>query len=410
MLEGTPFNPSTSIVGSKDRRRRLRYFAAAIITAVMNTAVVTSCGGLPTAVEPTVTPTPVPSPTPIRIANSTPTPASGTWQPLPTAVPYTPTPIPAELDRATSPLLEDVAPYIALGIPGAVITLMVVGLVWSPVAALICLLIASVRGLREEGYGSAGFRYSVLFLLPWIYLALRMAGMPPSKVVERIGYALLYGLWGLLALVFIGVGSAIAWYTALDIQAGRFPDDNEDSLSFVAGLAMVVVGMAIAIWWFISLRRLLRRHVLGDLSRSDTGQDYQPSPPMRTAYVALNVLWVLGIVTASAAGIVNVVFRGPLCPGGAIPVWLAGIMPFWICAAVMVLTWNWARKRFTLKTADSWDYPPSPTPNLLPPDDAYIAPYSHFYRMIVIPIPVGLALLVISFILYLMGGGDFSSC
>ncbi len=307
--------------------------------------------------------------------------------------------------------MEDAVPYIVFGIPGAVITVMIVGLLWSPVAAIICLLIAHVRDLREDGYGSAGFRYSLLFLLPWIYLALRMAGVPASRVVERAGYGLLYGLWGSLALVLIGGGSAIAWHTALDIQARHFPDDNEIFLTFIAGLAMVVAGLAMVVWWFVSLRRLLRRHAPRSLSHSNANDDYKPSVPIRTAYVALNILWGLGIVSAFAAGVVNVVFRGPLCPGDAIiPVWLAGIMPFWTCAAVMALVWNWARKRFTLRTADSWDYPTSPTPNLLPPDDAYITPFSHFYRMILIPIPVGLALVLFSFILYWMGGGDMVNC
>ena len=309
--------------------------------------------------------------------------------------------------------MEDVAAIVVWGIPGAIITSMAVGLLWSPIAAIICLLIARIRGLRGDGYGSAGFRYSLLFLLPWIYLALRMAGVPVPRMVERIGYALLYGVWAVLALVFIGGGPTMAWNTVLQIEDVDFSDHtlNEPFLFVVAGLTVVVAGLAIAVFWFVSLRRLLRRHVLRGLSRSNTNDDYKPSVPMRTAYVALNVLWVLGAVGAFAAGIANVVFRGPLCPSNAvIPVWLSGVMPFWTCAAGMALMWIWALKRFGFRTADSWDYPPSPTPNQLPPDDAYITPCAHFYRMIVIPAVVALALLVFSFILYLMGGGDMVNC
>ena len=46
--------------------------------------------------------------------------------------------------------------------------LMVIGLLWTPFAALICLAVARVRRLEGEGCGKAGALYSLLFLLPWV--------------------------------------------------------------------------------------------------------------------------------------------------------------------------------------------------------------------------------------------------
>ncbi len=293
--------------------------------------------------------------------------------------------------------------FVFWGILGAPVALAAVGLLWSPFAATICFLIARKRGLMWDGYGWAGFRYSVLFLLPWMYLVLRMAGVPASKVVERAGYALLYGVWGVIALAFAAFGVVWAYWGWTDSMIVA-PDVPTASYT---GPMFVVAGLFIAVLWFVSLRRLLRRHVLRDMSHLNTDDGYAPSVPMRIACAALHILWLLAGTTVFMAGVINVMYPGLTCPGDPKPpVWYAGI-PAWVCLAIMALVWVWARKRFTLRKADSWDYPPTPTPNLLPPDDAYITPYWRLYLMTVIPSVVVFALVIVALILYGASGGDF---
>ena len=261
--------------------------------------------------------------------------------------------------------MEDVASFVGGTLPASVILMMVFGLLWSPFAAIICLLIARVRGLRGDGYGSAGFRYSLLFLLPWIYLALRMAGVPVPRMVERIGYALLYGLWGVVALASVGIGL---------FTAGSFVLGDEDARGADAAL-FVVIGLFMAVLWFISLRGLLRRH--GD-------RDDEPSVPMRVAYAVLHALWPLLALSIFFEGMFE--FREFDK--------LRSAIPLWTCAGVMGFVWVLALLRFRFRSADRWDYPSNPRPDLLPPDPVYIKPFTHMYLMIVIPAAVGIVVFI----------------
>ncbi|MXY47574.1 MAG: hypothetical protein F4Y44_11495 [Chloroflexi bacterium] len=62
---------------------------------------------------------------------------------------------------------------------------MILGLVGTPFAALICATIAHFRGLPKPHAGTGAW-YSMLFILPWLYLVLRMLGMQvPDGVVRQ---------------------------------------------------------------------------------------------------------------------------------------------------------------------------------------------------------------------------------
>ena len=157
------------------------------------------------------------------------------------------------------------------------VCLPIIGLLWTPFAAAICIAIARVRRLGDEGWGKAGAQYSLLFLLPWLWLALRMAGVPIPAAITRAGYALLYGLW-LLASVALAIGGAL-------LAAGFFTDELRPDSAITA-----VAGMFAGAVWFASLRRTLRlRPAQEGVPREIAPQNVPPSIPMRTAYVAMHV-------------------------------------------------------------------------------------------------------------------------
>lgn len=264
-----------------------------------------------------------------------------------------------------------------LGLAGiavfAVIASMVLGLLWSPFGALICFSVARFRRLDGDGYGRAGFLYSALFLLPWAYLALRIAGASIPNLVARAGYALAYGLWLAAAAALVGYGL---------FTTGLYLIGNEDARGADAAI-MIAAGCFIAALWFVSLRRLLRR--------SSPSHD-APSVPMRVAYTALHALWPLLALGIFGAGMFE--FREFDKLDAAVPLWT--------CAAAMGLAWLVAMLRFDFKKADMWDQPSRPRPGALPPDAAYIEPYVHLYLLILIPALVGL--IVWLFVILLWAG------
>ena len=67
----------------------------------------------------------------------------------------------------------------------------------------------------------------------------------------------------------------------------------------------------------------------------------------------------------------------------------------------MALAWVLALKAFDISTADRWDRPSNPVPDLLPPTSAYLEPFVHLYLLIVIPGAVGIAVYLFGVILWL---------
>lgn len=77
---------------------------------------------------------------------------------------------------------------------GAIIVL-TIGIVWSPVAALLCGIAAHKRGMSTARYAIAGAFYSALFILPWIYLMLRLLGRKAPTDLVYLGYIIIYTAW-----------------------------------------------------------------------------------------------------------------------------------------------------------------------------------------------------------------------
>lgn len=263
--------------------------------------------------------------------------------------------------------------FAALG--GALVASMVIGLLWTPFAALTCLAIARVRRLEGEGHGKAGALYSLLFFLPWIWLALRISGVPVPALVARAGYALLFTLWlcAAVALVIVGVaGLATAGFGEGELR----PDWT----------ILIFSGIFAGAVWFVSLRRTLRRRARRERENLPT------SVPMRTAFIAMCVSWALGALAVFAQGIFEyATFDGRL--DSSIPLWTGGI--------AMALALAAALTQYGLKTADEWDRPRIPNPALTPPDSAYVEPFLHLYLLIIVPALIALAGWIFGVVLWL---------
>ena len=85
------------------------------------------------------------------------------------------------------------------------ILLLLAGIIWSPIAALICGVVARRRGLPPGRYARAAWSYSTQLLIPWIYLVAALRGNPTNRQTSRIDYILIYTLWAVVSLGYIGV-------------------------------------------------------------------------------------------------------------------------------------------------------------------------------------------------------------
>ena len=81
----------------------------------------------------------------------------------------------------------------------------VLGVVWAPVGAIICRVIASKLGLNPRRYTMLGGVYSLLLFFPWLYLVLRMLERRASRILIRVFYILALLSWftTILWIVFV---------------------------------------------------------------------------------------------------------------------------------------------------------------------------------------------------------------
>lgn len=268
------------------------------------------------------------------------------------------------------------AAYIAVA--AAIFWLIGIGLIWTPFAAAICLIVARARRLGGEGWAGAGAKHSLLFFLPWVWLVLRMAGVPIPAAVARAGFALLYGVWLLASVLLAGAGAFLT--AGIGTDALR-PDSA----------ILIAAGVFAGAVWFASLRRTLRIRPAREGVPRESEISAPPSVPMRTAYAAMHVSWTLGAIGVFAQGIFEYVAFDKLY--SAIPLWIGGVA-FAVVQITALLI------RFGLRTADRWDYPRPPAPGRVSPDPAYMTPFLLLYLMIVIPAIVWVAGWILNLMLY----------
>ena len=77
------------------------------------------------------------------------------------------------------------------------------GIVWSPVAALLCGIAARRRGMSTARYAIAGAFYSILFVAPSVYLLLHLHNIKVSGGLVRLTYTIVYAAWLLGPICFL---------------------------------------------------------------------------------------------------------------------------------------------------------------------------------------------------------------
>ncbi|MXY47131.1 MAG: hypothetical protein F4Y44_09130 [Chloroflexi bacterium] len=137
---------------------------------------------------------------------------------------------------------------------GAVLLyLFVFGLLWAPIGALICNFIARKKGLDAGSYAWAGFGYSALFFLPWIYLVARLLNIRIPDVIFYLVYAFFYLSWFILiaATIYFGLTEGDLGEIRMRRGFGRF---------FLLILIWGAVIAMQAFTWLYSLNLLIRHH------------------------------------------------------------------------------------------------------------------------------------------------------
>ena len=134
-----------------------------------------------------------------------------------------------------------------------------IGLLWAPFASLICLSAARARGLNDSTYAIAGATHSILLMLPWIYLILRMNGVRVHRLVAVLTYLLLYlAVMGLMVLYISFVYEGLV--PLLDEEELRLSGTSLGS-RITGNISNYGFILAIVCWHIVAVWRLVRRAV-----------------------------------------------------------------------------------------------------------------------------------------------------
>lgn len=174
-----------------------------------------------------------------------------------------------------------------------------VGVVFSPFAALGCARIAHRRGLGVWRYALAGGAYSIMLLLPWLYLVRGMEGKPvPSDFIKWAYYAV-YALW--IALL---ISQGLFLFTPQ--EGGDWPplwDDSpitdQDRLFWSLWWILVAMIIASVTAFVVSLVTLRSRIAMAAKQPPDTQPDEIPHFVYIMPFSCVSVhLIMLAILTA----------------------------------------------------------------------------------------------------------------
>ena len=85
-----------------------------------------------------------------------------------------------------------------------IVSTVALSLIWTPFAILLSALIAKRKDLPSVQHALLGGMYAILFIFPWIYMTAGMYNRYPSKTIVTIYYAVIYIVWLLGPVMFIG--------------------------------------------------------------------------------------------------------------------------------------------------------------------------------------------------------------
>ena len=140
---------------------------------------------------------------------------------------------------------------------------------WMPFAVLITFLIAYMRNQDTKLYTQRGALYSLLLIMPWIYLTVRMFGNRVPTGLIKTGYIILYFLWA--AATVMGVWALTFFkhsYHSLYGPNSDYPHQAALNAAVAFYLAVTVIALFHSI---LELRRARDDY-------SERGADAKPQP------------------------------------------------------------------------------------------------------------------------------------
>ena len=183
-------------------------------------------------------------------------------------------------------------------VPVSVLALAVLGLLWAPFAALICLLVARFRKLEGEAYGTAGAGHSTLLVLPWIYLLFKMLfGRSLPVFVIAPAFIIIYGIWVVFYVLIFNVGALVA--SAVDMLVTHTLPLG-DAVCFFIVLSVI---LPVNIYTLrVSLINLRHRYA-ADKERLDLSETIVPVWDYLAPFAWLIVWSIIVLIITVAAGL-----------------------------------------------------------------------------------------------------------
>ena len=205
------------------------------------------------------------------------------------------------------------------------LALLYFGVLFVPLAVVLCAWTAHRRGMSVWHYAIAGAVCSILFFLPWIYLIFRMRGKSVSATLVRAGYIFLYSIW-----LFVSTGIAVSsLITGFSAPAGIF-ETTPEAEAAVTNILWIFTFVS-AVLWLASLVSLARKHgtarkkLRKESNGVETTASLIPAAYLQPFALALVNFVLLMVIKAYFDGIVGLGYKDPLGLGyeGLIP-----ILPF----------------------------------------------------------------------------------
>ena len=87
------------------------------------------------------------------------------------------------------------------------VALIVLGVLWAPIACLICALIAHKKGLKVKLWTIRALVCSALMLLPWFYVVARVSDLSVPRPLTGAAYVVPFTVWLGGPILFTTIGS-----------------------------------------------------------------------------------------------------------------------------------------------------------------------------------------------------------
>ena len=118
--------------------------------------------------------------------------------------------------------------------------LIVLCLLWAPVAGGICTVLAKARGIDVRHHTVAAGVYSIILFFPWVYLVIRMIGLRPPRSLVAIVYVGLFSLWLL--------GPIAGGYVQYELTDLRSTGYEETLFEHYPGVALALTLASFGTW------------------------------------------------------------------------------------------------------------------------------------------------------------------